>query len=61
MVWINEGDPIPWGTSADQAKPVERISMLSERLARRGSGELKGGYTRVQMDGDTGEGHRNGG
>jgi hypothetical protein len=48
VVWINEGDPIPWGTSADQAKPVERVGMLSERLARRASGELKGGDTEVQ-------------
>jgi hypothetical protein len=49
VVWINVNDPIVWLSSADQLKLRQRSGNALEHLARKISGDLAGGDSRVQF------------
>jgi hypothetical protein len=48
VVWINVNDPVPWVTAPDQLKAVDRGSHALERIARKITGDLEGGDSRVE-------------
>jgi hypothetical protein len=47
-VWVNLNDPVPGLTSIDQRKLAERSIDAAEHLARKITGDLAGGDTRVE-------------
>ncbi len=47
VVWVNVNDPIVWVTAADQLKLAQRGNDALEHIARKMTGELAGGDSRV--------------
>ena len=48
VVWVNVNDPVPGLTSVDQLKLAERSSDAAKHLAKKITGDLAGGDTRVE-------------
>lgn len=49
VVWVNVNDPVVWASSIDQLKPQERSANALEHIARKLTGDLAGGDSRVQF------------
>jgi hypothetical protein len=56
VVWINVNDPVVWGTAPDQLRLAVRGSNALEHVARKMTGELAGGDSRVEYRFMVGEG-----
>ena len=48
VVWVNVNDPVVWGSSIDQLRFYERTATALEHIARKVTGDIASGDTRVQ-------------